>query len=180
MVQPKSKKGRSNRASVQDISRLTGYDRVETALYNLLVTKMTPEFNTRNVAQGHFRYILDNASSITITPGSSTHNNYALQTVMNEWNINLQLFMKQTNIRLEDFYQRIRIRRQQIKDTIDLYPTLDETPNVVFTLVVGQSEPEWIQISRTYLWTQDISVKVNELVVLPRKGEYYFSPENDS
>ena len=151
----------------------SSYDALETALADIL--KHAPGFNSQTVAQGHYRNIHEGLQSITLTPGPFNRSAVGLQSYVTTWTINLQLFMRQTKDRLEDMYEDIRWVRQGVIDLIDTFPTLNGAIGVTFAMITSGSEPEWVQIGRTTLWTQGMTVEVTQQLTVPGINEYTFA-----
>ena len=160
---------------------MSNYNKIEEAAAKVLRNVEWDERPERplqdTVAQGHYRFIHNpNGMSITLTPGSVNRTFGTLQTMENEWTVNAQLYMVQNRDKSEEFYTRIRKIRDAILTQLDVYPTLNTQPgdevNVTRAYVSNMGEPEWLQIARTYLWTQEISISVREVSILPDRGEY--------
>ena len=162
---------------------MSNYDKIEEAAADVLrrvqwnLGAGTEYPLAKTVAQGHHRFIHDRGGvSITLTPGPVNRTFGTLQTMENDWTINAQLYMVHNVDKSEEFYTRIRKIRDAILTALDVYPTLDthtgRDVNITRAYVSNMGEPEWLQISRTYLWTQEISILVREVSILPDRGEY--------
>ena len=158
-----------------------GYARVSQAL--AAVIRKSPFYDTKNVAIGHYRFMLSKPYSVSLVPGGVSREELGPQSIRVEYEIQVRLFHKATKAKLEDVYDSIIEKRDEIFNIVDIYPTLDSgsvsNPNanvvvecITRAFMTDADEPEWEQIQRTYLWTQELSCSIQEDVILNNTGEY--------
>ena len=155
------------------------YTRVESALCDLLTT--VDGLGFANVAQGHYRNILSQQYSVTLTPGAVSRQESGLQSVRVRWGIRMELYSRIAAPIDADSIDFARDGLLELFDRVsgllDTYPTLgggaaspDANPYVVSesitrSLITSAGSPERQQVGRTHLWTMDANCQVTELIV---------------
>ena len=171
-----------------NIKKLKGYRQIQTALQYIIaktpsVGVTLDEYNDykklfvvdKNLVQGHYRAIQHHNESITLTPGSISRELFGERQLTVEWPVNIELFMVQTKDKLEDFYEHLSDVRDNMLETLDLYPTMGFlVPGIVNMFTGSADEPEWAQISRHYVWTQRFECTVQQHLSIPLKGDWNF------
>ena len=154
------------------------YTRVECALADLLTTVDGLSFS--NVAQGHYRNILSQPQSVTLTPGAVSRQESGLQSIRVRWGIRLELFSRIAAPIDADSIDFARDGLLELFDRVssltDTYPTLGggaaspASPYVISesitrSLITSAGSPERQQVGRTHLWTMAATCQVTELIV---------------
>ena len=155
-----------------------GYTRVESALCDLLTTVDGLDFN--NVAQGHYRHILSQPQSVTLTPGAVSRQESGLQSIRVRWGIRLELYSRIAEPIDADSIDYARDGLIELFDRVaslaDAYPTLGagaaspDSPYVVSesitrALITSAGSPARQQVGRTHLWTMAATCQVTEHIV---------------
>ena len=176
------------------------YTLVEYALADLLTT--VDGLGFANVAQGHYRNILSQQYSVTLTPGSVSRQESGLQSIRVKWGIRLELFSRIAAPIDADSIDFARDGLLELFDRVssltDTYPTLgggaaspDVSPYVISesimrSLITSAGSPERQQIGRTHFWTMAATCQVTELIVtamnltdIPARERIAFSLEAD-
>ena len=154
------------------------YQRVEGALCDLLTT--VDGLNFANVAQGHYRHILSQPQSVTLTPGSVSRQESGLQAIRVSWGIRLELYSRIAEPIDADGIDFARDALLELFDKvsslIDTYPTLGagaaspDSPYVISesitrSLITSAGSPERQRVGRTHLWTMAATCQVTEQII---------------
>ena len=156
------------------------YTKVEYAHYADLLTTVDG-LGFANVAQGHYRNILSQQYSITLTPGAVNRQESGLQSVRVKWGIRLELFSRIAAPIDADSIDHARDGLLELFDKVsgltDNYPTLgggaaspDANPYVISesimrSLITSAGSPERRLIGRTHLWTMAATCQITELII---------------
>ena len=154
------------------------YAAVEGALCDLLTTVDGLSF--ANVAQGHYRNILSQQYSVTLTPGSVSRQESGLQSVRVRWGMRLELYSRiaaPVDADSIDFARDgLLTLFNKVSGLIDNYPTLGagaaspDSPYVISesitrALITSAGSPTRQQVGRTHLWSMDATCQVTEHIV---------------
>ena len=155
------------------------YSAVETAICDLLTT--VEGFSFANVAQGHYRNILSQQYSITLTPGAVSRQESGLQSVRVKWGVRLELFSRISEPIDADSIDYARDGLLELFDRVsgllDTYPTLgggaaspDANPYVISesitrSLITSAGSPERQLVGRINLWSMAATCQVTELII---------------
>ena len=141
------------------------YDDVEEGILNILSTLATYTVGD-NLSRGDARVIAKGRKRTVILHTGGISGRQVIATprkISTNWQTDIELRIR-FNKDVDEIHQEIIDARQEIMDTMDIYPTLNGVAGVKQALITGASQPEvWQGEARNY-WVQNLSCSTTENV----------------